>query len=53
MGRIQTLREELEDMSQIVQEEMLQEDANDEDIEHLNDRIKELEQQIVKIVEGK
>lgn len=52
LGRIQTLKEELEDMSTIVKEEMLQEDANDQDIEKLNDKIKELEQQIVKIVEG-
>lgn len=52
LGRIQTLKEELEDMSSIVQEEMLAEDAKDEDIEVLNNRIKELEQQIVKIVEG-
>ena len=52
LERIQTLKEELEDMSNIVQEEMLVEDAKDEDIEVLNNRIKELEQQIVKIVEG-
>ena len=52
LDRIQTLKEELEDMSSIVQEEMLVEDAKDEDIEVLNNRIKELEQQILKIVEG-
>ncbi len=52
LGRIQTLKEELEDMSTIVKEEMLNEDANDGDIEKLNDKIKELEQQIVRIVEG-
>ena len=51
LGRIQTLREELEDMSTIVKDEMLTEDAKDEDIEKLNDKIKELEQQIVKILE--
>ena len=51
LHRIQTLKEELEDMSSIVQEEMLTEDTDDEDIEVLNNRIKELEQQIVKIVE--
>ena len=39
-------------MSDIVKEDMLNEDAKDEDIEKLNERIKELEQQIVKIVEG-
>lgn len=52
LERIQTLKEELEDMSNIVQEEMLVEDAKDEDIEVLNNRIKELEKQIIKIVEG-
>ena len=52
LDRIQTLKEELEDMSDIVKEDMLNEDAKDEEIEKLNERIKELEQQIVKIVEG-
>ena len=52
LDRIQTLKEELEDMSDIVKEDMLNEDAKDEDIEKLNERIKELEQQIVRIVEG-
>jgi len=52
LGRIQTLKEELEDMSTIVKEEMLVEDAKDEDIEKLNDKIKELEQQIVRIIES-
>ena len=51
LGRIQTLKEELDDMSAIVKEEMLHEDAKDEDIEQLNERIKELENQIVKIIE--
>lgn len=51
LGRIQTLKEELEDMSTIVKEEMLHEDANDAEIEKLNDKIKELEQQIVEIIE--
>ena len=51
LGRIQTLKEELEDMSTIVKEEMLHEDASDDDIEKLNEKIKELEQQIVKIIE--
>ena len=38
-------------MSNIVQEEMLGEDISDEEIERLNEKIKELEQQIVKIIE--
>ena len=51
LDRIQTLKEELEDMSSIVKDEMLHEDAKDEEIEKLNQKIKELEQQIVKIIE--
>ncbi len=53
LGRMQTLREELEDMESIVKEDILTEYANDEEIAKLNDRIKELERQIVKIVENK
>ena len=53
LGRMQTLKEELEDMESIVKEDILTEYANDEEIAKLNDRIKELEQQIVKIVENK
>ena len=51
LERIHTLKEEIDDMSTIVKEEMLHEDAKDEDIEKLNEKIKELEQQIVKIIE--
>ena len=51
LDRMMTLKEELEDMSAIVKEEMLHEDAKDEEIEKLNKKIKELEQQIVKIIE--
>ena len=51
LGRMQTLKEEIEDMSTIIQEEMLSEDVKDEKIVNLNEKIKELEQQIVKIIE--
>ena len=51
LDRINTLKDELEDMSNIVKEEMLTEDAKDEDLTQLNNRIKDLEQQIVKIIE--
>ena len=50
---MQTLKEELEDMESIVKEDILTEYANDEEIAKLNDRIKELERQIVNIVENK
>ena len=53
LDRMQTLEEELEDMSDIVKEEMLTETAKDEELEKLNEKMKELERQIVKIVENK
>ena len=52
LARMNTLKEELEDMSEIVKEEMLTETAKDEELEELNNKIKELERQIVKIVES-
>ena len=53
LERMQTLKEELEDMTDIVKEEMLTETAKDEELENLNEKMKELERQIVKIVENK
>lgn len=50
--RMKTLKEELEDMEEIVKEEYLSEDRKDEQIAMLSDRLKELENQIVKIVEN-
>ena len=50
LGRIQTLKEELEEMGTIVQSEMLGEDVKDEEITRINEKIKELEKQIVKII---
>lgn len=53
LDRMQTLKEELEDMEDIVKEDMLAETAKDEEIEKLNEKMKELERQIVRIVENK
>ena len=53
LERMNTLKEEIEDMSNIVKEEYLEKDTSDEDVAKLKDRLKELEQQIVKIVENK
>ncbi len=53
LERMNTLKEEIEDMSNIVKEEYLEKDTSDEDVTRLKDRLKELEQQIVRIVENK
>ena len=49
--RMATLKEEIEDMSEIVRTGMLGEDTEDEKLRDLNEKIKELEKQIVKIIE--
>ncbi len=52
LERMNTLKEELEDMSTIVKEEYLEKDNTDADIIRIKERLKELEAQIVKIVEN-
>ncbi len=50
IDRLETLKEEIEDMSAMIKEDIFDEDKKDEEIATINDRIKELEQQIVKII---
>lgn len=50
IDRLSTLKEELEDMSEIIKDDIFDEDKKDEEIISINDKIKELEQQIVKII---
>lgn len=52
LDRMKTLKEELQDMEEIVKEDLNSTETNDEEINKINDRIKDLEQQIVRIVEG-
>ena len=49
--RINTLKEEIIDMQDIIIKEKLSEKVEDEQISKLNEQIKELERQIVKIIE--
>ena len=48
--RLEALKEEIEGMESVIKEEKLTEDAQDEEIAKLNDRIKQLEQQISNIM---
>ena len=52
LERMNTLKEELEDMSTIVREEYLEKENTDADIIRIKEKLKELEAQIVKIVEN-
>ena len=53
LERMNTLKEELEDMSTIVKEEYLDKNTDDSEILKIKDRLKELENQFVKIGENK
>ena len=53
LERMNTLKEELEDMSNIVKEEYLDKSVADDEIIKIKDRLKDLENQIVRIVENK
>lgn len=50
IDRLATLKEELDEMSDIIKEDIFDEDTQDEQISEINAKIKELEQQIVKII---
>ena len=50
MDRLSTLKEELEDMSSMIKDDIFDEDKKDEEIMAINEKIKELEQQIVKTI---
>ena len=50
IDRLATLKEEIEDMEALIKEDIFNEDKKDQEIEEINRRIKELEQQIVKII---
>ncbi len=50
IDRLATLKEELDEMSGIIKEDIFDEETQDEQIEQINAKIKELEQQIVKII---
>lgn len=51
LERLEALREDIEGMEAVIKEEKLTENVQDEDIEKLNNKIKQLEEQIVNIIE--
>ena len=51
IGRIDTLKEEIDDMEDIVKDTMLTEDARDDELIKLNEKIMELERKIVDIID--
>ena len=52
LDRMETLQEEIEDMKNIIKEDMLSKERNDEDVQKINEKIKEIEKKIVDIIEN-
>ena len=52
LSRLEKVKEELKDMDTFVKEDMSNPDLTDTDVFRINEKIKELEKQILKIVEG-
>ena len=52
LDRMETLQEEIEDMKNIIKEDMLSKDRSVEDVNRVNEKIKELERKIVEIIEN-
>ena len=50
IDRLATLKEEIEEMEDIIKDDLFNTDKKDEEIQEINERIKELERQIVKII---
>ncbi len=50
--RMMKLKDEVEDMTQIIKDEIITEKAKDAEVASINEKIKELEAQIVSILEG-
>lgn len=51
LARIETLKEEIVDMGAYIEDDLKDEDVKDDELITINKKIKELEQQIVKIIE--
>lgn len=49
---MQKLKDEVSDMTEIIKEEIITEKAKDAEVASINEKIKELEAQIVRILEG-
>ena len=50
--RLESLKDELKDMEQYVKEDIQDENLRDEDMFRINEKIKDLEKQILNVIEG-
>lgn len=52
LERMQRLKDEINDMTQVIKDEIIEEKTKDAEVASINEKIKELEAQIVRILEG-
>ncbi len=52
IGRLEKLKDEMKDMDNYVRQDIDDENLRDEDIFRINEKIKELEKQIINVIEG-
>ena len=52
LGRLEKLKEEIKDMDTYVREDIQDQNLRDEDIFRINEKIKDLEKQIINVIEG-
>ena len=52
LERLEKVKDELKDMEEYVNEDLGNENLRDEDIFRINEKIKELEKQILNVIEG-
>ena len=52
MNRLEKVKAELKDMDEYVKSDMVNPDLKDEDIFRINEKIKDLEKQILNVIDG-
>ena len=52
LGRLEKLKSEIKDMDEYVRKDVDDENLRDEDIFRINEKIKDLEKQILNVIEG-
>ena len=52
LGRLENLKEEIKDMNNYVRQDLEDDKLKDEDIFRINEKIKDLEKQILNVIEG-
>ena len=52
MNRLEKLKDEIKDMENYVREDMVNKEIKDEDVFRINEKMKDLEKQILNVIEG-